>query len=279
MGAGMARWKGGDWRTLMRLALPLLLLAAAAPAAPVRDGAGNWILALVPVKGPAWFAAKEDVQSEMRCTADRRRCVRVVRIDKDSTVEIYDGVPTTPEPAVRIAVTGEAEPYRVMPWTQIVEQVDGHWLVGTLTTQSAYYSGGRASNVTLTLYEVAAGVAEPPAVLDTLVSGSVMIRACFSETDMRDRAGACHDEYEFRGTLTLDPATSSGRPRFRLVTAARAYPRGVTRDGDNSGTRLTRRDLVWTRDPACSYARLFAWTGKAYAPDRAEPDCSQYLVL
>lgn len=279
MGAGMARWKGLGWRRLATLVLPLALVGAAAPA-PTRDAAGNRLIALTPVKGPAWFAAKDDERSALVCTPDRQRCVRAVKADKDWALEVYDRVPAKPEPAVTIAITGEAEPNYLVPWTHIVAQPDGHWLVGAELTQSAYYSGGGASNTTLTLYDVAPGATtEPPAVLSTLVGGSVMIRACFGERDTRDRAGACHDRYDFNGTLTIDPANRADRPRFRIVTAARTYPGRLFRNDDNTQKRLTKRGLTWVRDPVCSYTRTFAWTGKEYAPDRPEPDCSQYLAL
>ena len=48
----------------------------------------------------------------------------------------------------------------------------------------------------LTLYAAAPGVAEPPPLLTVPNGGSVMIRACFGERDMRQRAGACHDLYD-----------------------------------------------------------------------------------
>ena len=86
-----------------------------------------------------------------------------------------------------------------------------------------------------------------------------MIRACFGERDMRTRAGACHDLYEFSGALTLDAATRPGGPRFRLATRARTFPGRIGREDDNSAKRLTKRELVWARDPVCSYARLLSW--------------------
>lgn len=43
--------------------------------------------------------------------------------------------------------------------------------------------------------------------------------------------------------------------------------------------RLTKRGLIWARDPVCSYTRLLSWKGAGYVPDRPLPDCSEYLVL
>jgi hypothetical protein len=55
----------------------------------------------------------------------------------------------------------------------------------------------------------------------------------------------------------------------------------VIRTGDSRARgRLTRRDLVWWRDPACSYARRFAPDAAGhYAPDAPLPACSDYLDI
>ena len=264
---------------LARLALPLIAIAAAAPVAPVRDVAGNRMVALAAFRGPAWFAAKDGVRSAMRCTADRRWCARVVQAGRDFTVELYDRLPPTPRPMAAIAIAGDDHTH-VALWPHLVIQADGSMLVGAAVTQSTYYSGGAASTTDLTLYVATPGVTEPPPLLSVPSGGSVMIRACFGERDMRARAGACHDLYEFSGALTLDPATRFGRPRFRLATRARTFPGRIGREDDNSAKRLTKRGLVWARDPGCSYARLLSWRDPVgYAPDRPLPECGDYLTL
>ena len=266
--------------TLARLALPLIAIAASAPVAPPRDVAGNRMAALVAVKGPGWFAAKDGVRSAMRCTADRHWCARVVQVEHDFTVELYDRVPAAPRPMAEIAIAGD-DHIDVALWPHLVVQADGRVLVGAEVTHSTYYSGGAASTTDLTLYAATPGVTEPSPLLSAPTGGSVMIRACFGERDMRERAGACQDLYEFTGTLTIDAATLAGRPRFRLVTRARTFPGRIGRDNDNSAKRLTKRGLVWARDPACSVTRLFSWSDKpaGYAPDRPLPECSDYLSL
>lgn len=207
-------------KLVARLALPLVLLAAA----QVRDVAGNRLVALTVVKGPAWFAAKDGERSALRCAADRRLCVRVVHEGQDWTLELYDHLPAAPNPTTRIAIVTDGQISFVALWPNAVRQADGHVLVGAQVTQSTYYSGGGASNTALTLYDVMGGTAEPQAVLDVSIGGSAMIRACSSELDRRMRAGACHDQYDFTGTLTLDPVTRAGHPRFRLTTIARTFP-------------------------------------------------------
>ena len=108
-----------------------------------------------------------------------------------------------------------------------------------------------------------------------------MIRACFSEEDMRQRRQACHDEYEFVGTLTLAPDSAGPHPRLLLETRARTYPGEVTRWEDSAERpRLSRGDLVWANHAGCSYRRSFSFDPAAgrYVADSALPDCGQFLV-
>src|SRR3546814_7438237 len=42
---------------------------------------------------------------------------------------------------------------------------------------------------------------------------SLMIRACFSEEDMKDRLEACHDEYDFGATLAVASMGGGAFPR------------------------------------------------------------------
>jgi hypothetical protein len=149
-----------------------------------------------------------------------------------------------------------------------------------LRIRSTGYSGGGASATRLTLLRFAPGAEGLAPVLETPLGGSAMIRACFGRRDERNRAGACHDQYELVGNLTLDSANAGARPRFLLTTRARTYPGRLDRNADSTAAPpLRRRDLVWAADPACTYTRMFAFDAAAggYAPDRPLPDCDQYL--
>ncbi len=54
----------------------------------------------------------------------------------------------------------------------------------------------------------------------------------FSEQDMKQRAGACHDEYGFSARLGLDPV-AEGMPVLRYQTVATRFPAGVSRFEDS----------------------------------------------
>jgi hypothetical protein len=127
------------------------------------------------------------------------------------------------------------------------------------------------------LFKVSNGQAEHLAAMPT--SGSLMIRACFSEEDQRRRADACHDQYEFVSRIRLDESVTSGDPRIVLETAAATFPGRVTR-GEDSAERgqLTQADLVWATDDVCSYRRTFSRSSAGpYVPDAELPACTDYL--
>ncbi len=110
-------------------------------------------------------------------------------------------------------------------------------------------------------------------------NSGMMIRACFSERDMKQRACACHDEYSLSATLSFVPVEGE-MPLVRLETEASSFPRGVSRDRDSlAGPPLKERDLVQEVDRACTYTRTFRFdpVRKRYLPDAPLPDCSQYL--
>lgn len=143
------------------------------------------------------------------------------------------------------------------------------------------YSGGGGQATELRLYRLDAdGEAGAALVLTVPIQGSLMIRACFSEEDMTQRAGACHDEYSFAATLTASDAADA-MPVLTYETTATAYPRGASRSEDSlEKPPLKPADLVTARDPKCSFTRQFTFNAKAgeYQPDSPLPDCSDYTV-
>nr|WP_314433287.1 hypothetical protein [uncultured Brevundimonas sp.] len=217
------------------------------------------------------------------CTADGRWCVGLV--------EGRQGDETTVRPAVRAGgsdrtdvtrgVSSGQESYQ--PWRGLMLLADGGFLAGVDVGVSAMYSGGGGQASTVELYRLdAAGDATGGPVLTVPVLSSLLIRACFGEKDMVQRAGACHDEYSFEGKLTAAPNAGSGvMPTLIYATTATAYPRGVSRSKDSlENPPLKPEDLVAARDPTCSFERRFIFdtaTG-VYQPDRPLPDCSDYTV-
>ncbi len=53
---------------------------------------------------------------------------------------------------------------------------------------------------------------------------------------------------------------------------ATRFPAGVSRNEDS----LAKKDLRTEQDPACTYVRTFRFSGGAYQPDQALPDCAGY---
>lgn len=262
----------------MILAAFLLILAAAEP--PAGDRAGNRIepLAAQPEAAPAADGAPPPATL---CGAARDWCATVRQDGEDGpwALLVFPAGPGG-EPRRHPLPEMAEDETEVSLWPFLVREADGTLLVGVKYYRRTMYSGGGAGAERLQLVRLA-GDAAPVPVLETPIGASSTIRACFSEQDMRQRAQACHDEYEFSGTLTLDPATATGRPRFILTVIARTYPGQVSRDEDSlERPQLRRRDLVWWRDPECSYTRRFApEAGGHYAPDAPLPACSDYLDI
>lgn len=252
--------------------LPLLLAAAPTPAAP-----DPLIVALVAGEG------------DRQCLPDKSLCL---------------DLPAAPEAGGRVqaaAPSGEASdlslPFVVRdgdsltlwPHLIIVPPHDGaapgsrQYLMGVVATQSAMYSGGGGSGSRLHLLRLDASpsvVDLGDELLDVVWDSSLMIRACFSEADMKDRRGACHDEYNFTGALSGMAAEAGQLPVLTYRGVATAYPRTSRRSQDNSELKLKPADLVRETDPVCSYERTLRYNPATsrYEMDRPAPDCSDYTT-
>lgn len=165
------------------------------------------------------------------------------------------------------------------PWGYVIRaaQPADAVLLGQLWRTTDAYSGGGASETVLVLYRLADGRAEP--VLELLQAGDALIRACFSQADMRTRAGACHDDYRFSSSIALDPAYTGAWPRLIYETSAVTFPGRVSRSADSTARgALAEADLVWAIDEGCTITRTFTWNAgaRAYMPDAPLPDCTDY---
>lgn len=261
----------------------LLLLIAAQPAAP---GTAARMLPFPEAEtAESRVAARQAAERALvdevvlrRCTAARDWCAELIPDGEAWTLELSDAA------GRRVRFDPPGEDYggpSFALWPQLVREADGAVIAGLLATRRSGFSGGGAMATRLILVRLAPGAGEAAAVLTVPAEGSAMIRACFSEADMHTRREACHDEYELSGRLTLAPDDGSGRAHFLLTTRARTYPGDVTRWEDSADRPpLTRRDLVWADQPACSYRRTFSFDAAAgeYLPDAPLPDCSQFTV-
>lgn len=237
------------------------------------DAAGNRMEALTAPK-----------DGDPACTADGRWCARIAKTDGAGVLNVFDGTQSLPAVWKQTAPEGGNgdTTYALWPWI-IREAAPDTVLVGVEVRESAGYSGGGANATHLTLYRLRAkGAAADWAEATTLPwDAYIMIRACFSEADMKKRADVCHDEYTFAGSLRLDPAVKAGRPRFTFQTRATSFPGKVSRSADSlEAPPLKKKDIVQAVDPACTYRRVLtvdAATGR-YVPDRPEPECTDYMV-
>lgn len=202
-------------------------------------------------------------QGVVYCSEDRIWCVEKA----DTMLVRRDGAQVASIPLENAEASGV--------WPSIIRSGDTA-LVGVTRSRDAMYSGGGGSATMLTLYDVSG--AAPAAVLELPLSGAILIRACFNEADRERRAGACHDEYNFDGLISLDPSVESGAPRIVLTTEATTHPGQRNRSSDSSeGPALQQNDLVQWSDPTCSYRRVARREGDAYVWDDPLPACGDYL--
>jgi hypothetical protein len=96
---------------------------------------------------------------------------------------------------------------------------------------------------------------------------------------MKQRAGACHDEYEFNAELKAEG--DAFPPRLTYASTATTFPGRVSRSEDSlAKPPLKPKDLVKAVDAECSVRRVFTFdpAANAYVPDAPLPDCGDYTV-
>jgi hypothetical protein len=290
--------------TYMLSSLLLLVAAPASSAAlPTR------IEPLIAQSAPTKSEDPPSVNSDVQCTADKRWCLELSHdVDQNSVaVNVFDGrkprnengkadaawnYPVGDGPQTR----GGFDHQAMKLWPQIIREAsleparDGEETgetisIGVLSMFSTMYSGGGAHSEKLTLYRLEHSPYGQPLqqeMLNVPWSGSVMIRACFSEADMENRNGACHDLYDYDATLTLDSQyPKESPPRLIYQTKAVATPGNSKRSEDNSsGKKLSDKDILPRTDEECTYRRFVAYNPVTarYEFDRPGPDCSEYTV-
>lgn len=187
-------------------------------------------------------------------------------------------------------IAGEPQTLRLWPqavWVRSGDEGDGRqgleMLVGVIGEQRAMYSGGGGTGSRLHLLRFGMAphaIGLTGEVLDVDWDSALMIRACFSEQDAKDRLDACHDEYEYKAVLKPGPDDGGELPSLTYRSFATAYPQTSRRSEDNSGQKLKPSDLADWKDPECSYERVLRYNGATgrYEMDRPAPDCSSYTV-
>ena len=260
----------------------MLLIAAAQPAA-----AG----AVLPADGGVVSLVADE--GEAQCLPDRSLCLEVQgeRTDEGGRNLLISSPASDDAEKVSLPLAHGTDGSDVSLWPKLIPvqrtSEDGtrlppEYLVGVIEEQRAMYSGGGGSGGRLHLLRLgmaphATGLRE---VFEVVWDSSLMIRACFSDQDMEDRLGACHDEYDFKGTLAAAPNDGGELPALTFRSFATAYPLTSRRTEDNSGQKLKKSDLARWSDPECSYTRTLRYNPATlrYEMDRAAPDCSVYTT-
>jgi len=242
-----------------------------------------FLLAAAPAPGPLVALTAEEGKS--RCVPDRSLCLEVQPTEGENGSGAVLRVSSPGAETVSLTLPEFAGVQSVELWPRLIRAKDDpdRYLVGILTGQTSMYSGGGGSASQLHLIELDAAPAVPRLRGEALVvpwTGSLLIRACFSEKDMKDRLEACHDDYEFGAVLAAAPGRAAVFPTLSYRAVATAFPRTSRRSEDNSATTLKSADLVRARDPACTYDRVLRYdpAQSRYEPDRPLPDCSDYTT-
>jgi len=260
-----------------------LLIAAAQPAV-VADPA---VIALVAGEGDA------------QCLPDRSLCLEMPGGDDGSSRQLLisssvsgDAGASGEAGKVSLSLPYGSDGQALSLWPNLIPvprvSEDGaplpsEYLVGVIEEVRAMYSGGGGSGGRLHLLRLGAApdaIGLDDEVLDVVWDSSLLIRACFSEKDMEDRLGACHDDYGFKATLTAAPHDGGELPALTYRSFATAYPQTSRRTEDNSGQKLKKSDLAQWSDPECSYTRTLRYNPATsrYEMDRPAPDCSSYTT-
>jgi hypothetical protein len=261
-----------------------MLLAAAQPAAQTAPAAQSRMVELIAREGGQHCLPDGQICFELSDNADAGEGPVHLLL----TFPGSGDTDKTPLPLPAFA----DEPQSLRLWPHVVsvrsgDEGDGQqgleMLVGVLGEQRAMYSGGGGTGRRLHLLRF--GVA-PHAiglggeVLDVDWDSALMIRACFSEQDAKERLDACHDEYEYKAMLKPGPDDGSELPTLTYRSVATAFPQTSRRSEDNSQQNLKPSDLADWKDPECSYERVLRYNGATgrYEMDRPAPDCSSYTV-
>ncbi len=224
------------------------------------------------------------------CTSGRVWCIRLeIQSDDEHsshsiTVRQASGqsAQTTIDYADTIAVSGTGL------WTRPVSYRTANGrsglLFGIVTTRAEAYSGGGAYAETLQFLraetEASGTLAITPMDDPVPLAASVMIRACFSEQDMKLRRNICHDEYDLAVTLKLRPKLVHDLPAFTYVSKATITPGFAARDNDNSDAArlkaMKAADFKTRSDTRCSFTRPLDADARRARYVLDVPDCSNY---
>ncbi len=159
-------------------------------------------------------------------------------------------------------------------------------ILGLRTWRTEGYSGGGAGVNALKLVRAEMG-ADGKLVLAALddwipFGGSALIRACFSERDIKLRRGLCQDDYELEVKIRPDGKLVHDMPSLLYISEATVSPGFAARDQDNSDPaflkKLTRRDFLPRTDQRCTFTRTMKAAAERDRYVLDAPDCSEFTA-
>lgn len=227
---------------------------------------------------------------DVQCTSDGEWCARISadeQVDRSLIVLRRGREDDQLREVGRYPVAPDADEASLTVWPYIVRTLpsDGSReqtpLIGVVSAIQTMYSGGGAGAERLRLLQVGTTYNTTfQEVLSVPLSGWALIRACFSEDHVEQRAGACHDEYDFAAELTLRGA-SKGSVEFDYATTATSFPGPVSRTEDSlTNAPLTEKDLIHVVNDRCSYRRVVRFNAatERFEFDSPAPDCSEFTA-
>lgn len=216
------------------------------------------------------------------CVADKTWCASIIEDKAAPGILIEDSGTTRTVDLPTLPAEGGfgGNSYHLWPM-RVPFGGKGDYLIGSIMDERTMYSGGWANASNLTVHLVTP-LAKAVDVLTVPWESGSAIRACFSEKDFRQRAGACHDEYDYLPDLEPMTGRAGGPPLLRYKAKATSYPGPVSRSADSlAAKRLRKKDLVHVEHADCTFTRDFTFdpASRTYVPDRPLPECGDFTGL
>lgn len=166
---------------------------------------------------------------------------------------------------------------------KIIDLGNSNYLISVIEHNSTMYSGGGASVDILHLFELSKTGASWKVggeLLNIPYRGSKMIRACFSEQDMKNRHGACHDEYDYNASITIAKGAKGEFPNLVYNAVSTDYPASSKLENDNSA-KIKKSDLYRKKDIGCTFKRMITFDNisNQYKLNKPIPNCDDYITF
>jgi len=239
-----------------------------------------------PVKSPIqvkFMPLKGEEGIYTNCIMKRDFCLQLKTQENDNSPNLFIKNGKNYEPIDGFSLSPVDDYAKFFFDDKIIDLGNSNYLISTLEHNSTMYSGGGASVDTLHLFKLSKTGASwklSGELLNIPYRGSKMIRACFSEQDMKDRHGVCHDEYDYSAVITINKGSNGEFPNLIYNAIATDYPASSKLDKDNS-VKIKKSDLYRKKDMGCTFTRMIRFDNKIkqYKLDKPIPNCYDYLTF